>query len=62
MTTLDSLHEALNNWVKAEINNIINGLHPSEIADVLESLPTKQRAKLWQLKSVKPEDILPHIK
>ncbi|MFK5969944.1 MAG: magnesium transporter [Candidatus Marithrix sp.] len=61
MSTLDSLHEALNNGIKAEINNIINGLHPSEIADVLESLPTKQRVELWQLKSIKPRNILPHI-
>ncbi|MCK5877938.1 MAG: magnesium transporter [Candidatus Marithrix sp.] len=61
MPTLDNLHEALNNGTNDEIKSLICELHQSEIADVLESLPAKQRAKLWQIKTIKPESILPHL-
>ncbi len=60
-STFDSLYDALNNGTKAELNAIIEELHPSEIANILESLPTKQRLKLWRSKNIKPGEILPNI-
>lgn len=46
---LDQLHEALDNdrpWVARQL---LRDLHPSEIADVLESLPVQDRQQAWWL-------------
>ncbi len=57
MTPLDILHDALDS--RAEIKELVEKLHPSEIADSLESLPQQLRDKLWQ--SVKQAKVLPHL-
>ncbi|RKZ42210.1 MAG: magnesium transporter [Gammaproteobacteria bacterium] len=44
---------------EAAINAQVEKLHPSEIADILESLPQKQRDKLWQC--VDQEKVLAHL-
>lgn len=48
LTILDVLHEALETDTTQQINTLLEELHPSEIAHLLESLPTKQRQDLWQ--------------
>lgn len=58
---LDQLHEALDNdrpWVARQL---LRELHPSEIADVLESLPVHDRQQAWWL--IDPQvagDVLSH--
>lgn len=58
---LDQLHEALDNdrpWVARQL---LRELHPSEIADVLESLPVQDRQQAWWL--IDPQvagDVLSH--
>lgn len=59
MPTLDSLHDALERGSKSEIEKLLNELHPSELADILESLPQKQRDDLWQ--GVEQEKVLPYL-
>ncbi len=64
MTTpilLEYLHDALEKNSIITINQQISELHPSEIADILESLPQKQRDRLWQQKSIKQGEILPYL-
>jgi len=56
---LDSLHDSLEKDSEAAINTQVKALHPSEIADILESLPQKQRDKLWQC--VDQEEVLAHL-
>jgi magnesium transporter len=59
MPTLDSLHDALERGSQSEINELLTKLHPSELADILESLPQKQRDDLWQ--SIEQEKVLPYL-
>ncbi len=59
MPTLDSLHDALERGSQTEINTLLNELHPSELADILESLPQKQRDNLWQ--NLEQDKILPYL-
>ncbi len=59
---LDTLHEALSQQNLEAINQVINALHPAEIALLLESLPTDQRNTVWD--QVDPRfdgDILLHV-
>ncbi len=48
----DVLIEAINANDADSINQAIDNLHPSEIADLLESLPKKDRQQIW--------DFIPH--
>jgi magnesium transporter len=64
MTTNDSLntlHDAVDKGLSTEIEQQVTELHPSEIADTLESLPPKQRAELWNLDVVDQEQVLPYL-
>ena len=60
-TALDTLHDALEKGSTMELNEIVEELHPSEIADVLESLPPKQRSQLWEQESLEQGEILPYV-
>ena len=60
-STLDALHEALEQQDESLARSVVESLHPSEIADVIEGLPKQQRYEVWQL--VDPElegDVLSH--
>jgi magnesium transporter len=59
MPTLDSLHDALERGSQSEIDKLLTELHPSELADILESLPQKQRDDLWQ--NIEQEKVLPYL-
>jgi magnesium transporter len=59
---LDTLHEALSQQNLQAIRELINDLHPAEIALLLESLPAEQRNTVWD--QVDPNfdgDILLHV-
>lgn len=60
-TSLDSLHDTLEKGSGTEINELVEELHPSEIADTLESLPPKQRDKLWQQQGIEQEEVLAYV-
>jgi magnesium transporter len=53
-TQLETLREALDAGALRSIRNLIEALHPAEIADVLEALPQRQRDIVWRL--VAPDD------
>jgi len=58
---LDQLHEALENERLSAARRLLRDLHPSEIADLLESLPSQDRQQVWWL--IDPEiagDVLSH--
>lgn len=58
---LDQLHEALENEHFADARALLRDLHSSEIADLLESLPSQDRQQVWWL--IDPElagDVLSH--
>lgn len=61
-TTLqESLHQALDAEQLELVRDLLQELHPSEIADILESMPAKERETLWSL--IDPErtgDVLSH--
>ena len=44
LPTIDALHEALENDNRETAKMVIASLHPSEIADILESVPGRERA------------------
>jgi len=59
---IDQLHKALDAGEFDQARVLLAGLHPSEIADVLEGLPGKLRDITWSL--IEPElegDVLAHI-
>jgi magnesium transporter len=59
---LKILASALERGTIANVRSMLNGLHPAEIAHLLESMPQPQRRLLWDL--VDPEldgDILIHV-
>jgi magnesium transporter len=59
---LKILASALERGTIANVRTMVNGLHPAEIAHLLESMPQQQRRILWEL--VDPEldgDILTHV-
>ncbi len=47
-TPHDSLLEQLHADNLDQVRSLLSQLHPAEIADLLEALPGKERAKLWQ--------------
>lgn len=46
---LDLLHSAMQSGAMLQAKRILNGLHPAEIADLLESLPRSQRLIIWDM-------------
>jgi len=44
---LELLHSAMQSGAMQQAQRILNGLHPAEIADLLESLPRSQRLIVW---------------
>ncbi len=61
-STVDSLHEALDQDNYDLASNIIATLHPSEIADIIESMPSRNRDHVWQLIDTELEgDVLSHM-
>ncbi len=59
--SLNTLHDAVDKGLSTEIEQQVTELHPSEIADTLESLPSKQRAELWNLEVVDQAEVLPYL-
>lgn len=60
-TVQESLHQALDAEQLELARGLLQELHPSEIADILESMPAKARGLLWDL--IEPEragDVLSH--
>ena len=46
---LDAITESLNSGAMIKAKLILNGLHPAEIASLLESSPTRQRRLIWEM-------------
>ena len=62
LSSVDSLHEALDQDDLDLARKVIADLHPSEIADLIESMPGRERSSVWQL--IDPElegDVLSHM-
>ncbi len=60
-TTIDALHKAMGQDDASVAQTVIDSLHPSEIADVIEGLPSKDRYEVWQLIDSELEgDVLSH--
>ena len=49
ISAVDSLHEALGKDDIELARDKVATLHPSEIADVIESMPGRDRDSVWQL-------------
>ena len=47
-TTRDDVFNAIEKRDAVSLNTIINELHPGELADLLESMPPKERSFLWE--------------
>lgn len=61
-TAIDSLHEALDQNDIEHARDAISSLHPSEIADVIESRPVRERDDVWNLIDTELEgDVLSHL-
>ncbi len=61
-SAVDSLHEALDQDDIELARDAIASLHPSEIADVIESRPSKERDSVWNLVDSELEgDVLSHL-
>ncbi len=59
---LRSFTQALEGGTLASVRMMLNGLHPAEIAHVLESLPAYEREMLWELVDEKVGgDVLLHL-
>ena len=62
LPTIDALHEALESDNRETAKIVIASLHPSEIADILESVPGREREDLWGLIDAEIEgDVLAHM-
>jgi magnesium transporter len=60
--TIDLLHESLAADDTARARALLHTMHVSEIADVLESLPVTERARLWHLiDPAQAGDVLAHL-
>jgi len=60
-TTLDTLHDALEKGDTTEVKELLEELHPSEIAHILESLPADQREILWEQEELEQGEVLPYV-
>jgi len=59
---LAQLHEMLARKSLDHVRNLLSEMHPSEVADFLESLPGKSREKIWNLIEFDMEgDVLAHL-
>src|SRR5512143_4368835 len=59
---IDALYAALETGRLLQVRKMLNGLHPAEIADLLESLPLDSREIVWEM--VEPDqqgDVLLHV-
>ncbi len=60
--TLTQLHELLASKSLDHVRDLLSEMHPSEVADFLESLPGKSREKIWNLIEFDMEgDVLTHL-
>lgn len=61
-TAVESLHDALDQDDLDLARDAIASLHPSEIADVIESRPGREREEVWKLVDTELEgDVLSHM-
>ena len=61
-SVIDALHDALESNNRKAASTVIATLHPSEIADILESVPPREREELWDLVDIEVEgDVLSHM-
>ncbi|MGB1799243.1 MAG: magnesium transporter [Gammaproteobacteria bacterium] len=61
-TAIDLLHHALDQSDIDLARDAISALHPSEIADVIESRPVRERDNVWNLVDAELEgDVLSHL-
>ncbi|HLA74469.1 MAG TPA: CBS domain-containing protein, partial [Gammaproteobacteria bacterium] len=59
---LQALSAALHDGTLLQMRKMLNGLHPAEIAHLLESLPIAQRELVWELVDSEHEgDVLLHV-
>lgn len=59
---LQALSAALHSGTIMQMRMMLNGLHPAEIARLLESLPWEQRTLVWELIDAEHEgDVLLHV-
>lgn len=62
LSAIDSLHEALDQEDIELARDVVATLHPSEIADVIESMPGDERDNVWALIDAELEgDVLSHM-
>ncbi len=62
LSVIDSLHEALDQKDIELARDVVATLHPSEIADVIESMPGDERNNVWELIDAELEgDVLSHM-
>lgn len=62
LSAIDSLHEALDRDDLDLARTVITALHPSEIADIIESMPGRKRDSVWQLIDAELEgEVLSHM-
>ena len=62
LSTIGSLYKALKKGDIQSARDIVDALHPSEIADVIESMPSRDRDSVWQLIDIELEgDVLSHL-
>ncbi|RKZ49851.1 MAG: magnesium transporter [Gammaproteobacteria bacterium] len=60
--TLTQLHEKLASKSLDRVRDLLSEMHPSEVADFLESLPGKSRETIWNLLELDKEgDVLAHL-
>ena len=60
---LTPIYSAIDNGQESSINNLVNSLHPAEIAFLIESLPDEeQRERVWNLISIEHKgETLTHL-
>ena len=62
LSTIGLLYKALKKSDIKSARDIVDALHPSEIADVIESMPSRDRDSVWQLIDIELEgDVLSHL-
>lgn len=61
LDNLEIINDALESGAQEDIDNLLEKLHPAEIAQILESLPSKQREIVWESEKVVEADVLPYV-
>ncbi|MEC9415113.1 MAG: magnesium transporter, partial [Pseudomonadota bacterium] len=62
MSNLDKLKSRLESGKMLSSRNLLNSLHPSELARLIESLPLNERAIIWEMIDLKNEgDVLVEV-